>query len=161
MGKVISNTSPLLYLYRIEAMEWLPRLFSEIWVPDSVISELRDGKNRGYDVPDPGNYLWITVKNPTHMPSLWLAVDMGPGEVAAMSLALEQSHSILLLDDALARRAAHAAGLNVWGTLRVLLESKKQGLTGEIKPYVKRLEAAGLWLSNEITQRILNLAGEK
>ncbi|MFB3887823.1 MAG: DUF3368 domain-containing protein [Thermodesulfobacteriota bacterium] len=155
MGNVISNTSPLLYLYRIGALEWLPHLFDEVWVPEAVVSELREGKNRRYDVPAPESYAWITIKNPSHMPSVWLAVDLGPGEIAAMSLALEQPGCTLLIDDALARRTAHAAGLTVWGTLRILLESKKRGLT------VKQLGAAGLWVSNEISERILNLAGEK
>jgi predicted nucleic acid-binding protein len=161
MPKVISNTSPLLYLHRIEALEWLPRLFREIWVPEAVVSELREGRSRGYDVPNPESYGWITVRNPSHMPSMWLAVDLGPGEIAAMSLALEEPGCILLMDDALARRTSQAAGLTVWGTLRILLEGKKQGLTSEIGPYVKHLEAAGLWLSDEISQRILALAGEK
>ena len=161
MGKVISNTSPLLYLYRSGAIDWLPLLFGEIWVPEAVVSELQEGKSRGYDVPDPGSYTWITVRNPSHMPSAWLAVDLGLGEIAAISLALEHPGCLLLLDDALARRTAQAAGLNTWGTLRILLESKKQGLTKEIRPYVKRLEEADMWLSDEISQRILNLAGEK
>ncbi len=74
---------------------------------------------------------------------------------------MEHPGCILLLDDALARRTAQAAGLNTWGTLRILLESKKQGHTREIKSYMKRLEEAGLWLSEDTSQRILNLAGEK
>lgn len=37
MGNVISNTSPLLYLYRIGALEWLPHLFGEVWVPEAVL----------------------------------------------------------------------------------------------------------------------------
>ena len=28
MPEAISNTSPLLYLYRIGAMDWLPKMFS-------------------------------------------------------------------------------------------------------------------------------------
>ena len=31
MPEVISNTSPLLYLYRVGVIEWLPQLFREIW----------------------------------------------------------------------------------------------------------------------------------
>ena len=31
MPEAISNTSPLLYLYRIEVLGWLPELFGEVW----------------------------------------------------------------------------------------------------------------------------------
>ena len=61
------------------------------------------------------------------MPSEWLATDLGPGELAALALALENPGRIVLLDDALARRVAEAAGLTVWGTLRVFLEAKPKG----------------------------------
>ena len=40
MPAAISNTSPLLYLYRAAALEWLPQLFKEIWVPNAVVLEL-------------------------------------------------------------------------------------------------------------------------
>ena len=33
MPKAISNTSPLLYLYRGGVLEWLPQLFNEVLYP--------------------------------------------------------------------------------------------------------------------------------
>lgn len=68
------------------------------------------------------------------MPSEWLALDLGPGELAAMALALENPDMIVLLDDQLARHTAQAAGLSVWGTLRVLLEAKSFGLITKVEP---------------------------
>lgn len=56
MPDAISNTSPLLYLYRINAIAWLPQLFNELWIPTAVVNELREGQRRGYDVPDPNTY---------------------------------------------------------------------------------------------------------
>jgi predicted nucleic acid-binding protein len=60
----------------------------------------------------------------------------------------------------LARRTAQAAGLQVWGTLRVLLEAKAQRLTDTVEPFVWKLSKAGMWISAEVRQRILVLAGE-
>ena len=160
MPDAISNTSPLVYLYRIQAIEWLPRLFSTVWVPTAVVEELREGRRRGFDVPDPSTYHWIQRVDPRATPSEWLSLDLGPGELAAMALALENRTRIVLLDDRLARRTAQAAGLSVWGTLKVLLEAKAQGLTDKIEPFVNRLSETGMWLSEEIRQRILALAGE-
>lgn len=161
MSDVISNTSPLLYLYRIEADNWLPELFDEIWTPDAVRNELLEGKSRGYDVPDPADYSWLTIVNPQSTPFEWLASDLGAGELAAMALALENPDRTVLLDDMLARRTAQAAGLHVWGTLRILLEAKAHGLSDRIEPYVNRLTEAGMWISTGVRQRILALAGER
>jgi len=77
-----------------------------------------------------------------------------------MALAFENPEHVVLLDDMLARRTAQAAGLTVWGTLRVLLEAKSQGVMDRIEPYVDRLVNAGMWLSDDIRRRILILAGE-
>lgn len=160
MAEAISNTSPLLYLYRIGAMDWLPRMFSEVWVPTAVSDELKEGRQKGYDVPNPDGYDWLQVVNPQATPSEWLALDLGAGELAAMALALENPTRIILLDDMLARRTAQAAGLSVWGTLKILLEAKAGGLTDKIEPLIGRLEDSGMWISEEVRQRILTLAGE-
>ena len=161
MREAISNTSPLLYLYRIGILEWLPKLFGEVWTPTAVVRELEEGRERGYDVPDPRDYDWLRIVEPHAVPPEWLALDLGAGELAAMAMALENPVRIVLLDDALARRIAQAAGLEVWGTLRVLLEAKSQGLTESIEPLVDRLKKSGMWISDDIRQRVLALAGEE
>ncbi|MCZ2115247.1 MAG: DUF3368 domain-containing protein [Anaerolineae bacterium] len=160
MPKAISNTSPLLYLYRIDGIGWLPELFADIWVPEAVVVELRAGQSKGYNVPDVDALSWLRVVNPRSTPSEWLVSDLGAGEIAAMALALENQDRIVLLDDLLARRTAQAAGLTVWGTLKVLLEAKSRALIEEVEPFVVRLNDSGMWISPEIQERILKLAGE-
>lgn len=160
MPDAICNTSPLLYLHRAGALDWLPDLFGQVWLPGAVVDELRKGRQRGYNVPDPEEYAWLVVVEPRAVPSEWLALDLGPGELAAMALALENPDRVVLLDDALARRVAQAAGLEVWGTLRVLLEAKASGLVPSLSPVLDRLEEAGMWVSGEVRRRVLALAGE-
>jgi predicted nucleic acid-binding protein len=161
MSDAITNTSPLLYLYRVGALDWLPRLFSQIWVPNAVTIELREGQRKGYDVPDPDDYSWLQIVDPVTVPSEWLTLDLGLGEIAVMALALENPERVVLLDDALARQIAQAAGLEVWGTLRVVLIAKSRGFIDSIKPVVKRLSDAGMWISDDVQRRVLVLAGEK
>ncbi len=160
MPDAISNTSPLLYLHRIGALDWLRHLFDEVWAPGAVASELEEGRLRGYDVPDLDEYDWICRMESRSVPSEWLALDLGPGELAAMALALENPERVVLLDDALARRVAQAAGLEVWGTLKVLLEAKGSGLIEDVRPCIDQLVRSGMWLSDDIQRRILILAGE-
>lgn len=160
MTVAISDTSPLIYLHRAGILEWLPELFNEIWIPQTVQQELMDGYWKGYNTPSATECSWIKIIEPKSIPSEWFALDLGPGELAAISLALENPSLIVLLDDSLARRIAITAGLNVWGTLRVLLEAKSQGLTSTIEPLIDQLRDSGLWISDDIRRRILVLAKE-
>ena len=160
MPEMISNTSPLLYLYRIGVLEWLPTLCSDIWIPQAVARELQEGQRRGYDVPLPGAYTWLQIVEPRAVPSEWLALDIGAGELSVLALGLEHAQRVVLLDDGRARRIAQAAGLTVWGTLKILLEAKSQGLTGRIAPHVDKLRETGMWMSDTVRQRVLALAGE-
>ncbi len=160
MRSAISNTSPLLYLYRADLIGWLAELFGEVWAPEAVLMELRVGHDKGYDVPQLATYDWLKVIQPKAVPSEWLVLDLGKGELETMALALENPDQVVLLDDSLAREIAKAAGLEVWGTLRVLLEAKAKGLTDSVQPLVERLEASGMWMSGAVKRRVLRLAGE-
>ncbi len=160
MPAVNSNTSPLLYLHRINSMDWLRTLFDSIWVPQAVVIELAEGRRRGYDVPDLAVYPWLQIIEPVTIPPEIANLDLGNGESAVLALAISNPQRLLLLDDGLARRAAQNLSFTVWGTLKILLEAKSQGLTDKIAPSVERLRTSGMWISQDLQQRILDLAGE-
>ena len=102
MPEVVSNTSPLLYLHRIGVLDWLTELFGEIRVPGAVVHELNEGRLRGYSVPDLEECSWVRIVDPQSVPPEWFALDLGPGELAAVSLALENRWCLLffLLEEA-------------------------------------------------------------
>jgi len=85
---VVSDASPLNYLVLINAVELLPKLFNEVYVPPKVIEELQRPKTPeivrrwAKSLPD-----WITVRAPNVQ--LIFAVRLDPGEVHAISLAKE------------------------------------------------------------------------
>ena len=137
-----------------------PAYFKDIWAPTAVVAELQEGRSRGYDVPDLTVLRWVQIVEPRSIPAEWLALDLGRGELAAMAMARENPDRIVLLDDGLARRTAQTAGLQVWGTLKIMLEAKAHGITPTIKPWIERLADAGLWISDDLRSRILALAEE-
>jgi predicted nucleic acid-binding protein len=160
LSEAITDTSPLVYLHRAGGLKWLASLFTELRVPPAVLAELEEGRRLGFDVPDPDALPGFQVVEPGQVPSSWLALDLGPGELAAMACALANPSRILLLDDQLARRTAEAAGFQVWGTLRVVLEAKANGSVAAVSPVVDQLKARGMWISDGVRKRILDLAGE-
>lgn len=129
-------------------------------MPAAVDEELRAGLVQSHHVPRLADYPFLEITEPTAVPSEWLVRDLGAGEIAAMALALEKRSAIVILDDLLARRIATASGLEVWGTLRVVLAAKERGWIPEVRPVIEQLQESGLWVSSEVKGRVLALAGE-
>lgn len=89
MPEVIANTSPLQYLHQIGLFDLLPKLFGRITVPEAVASELAAGRRFGVALPDVTRLAWIDVRQPASPAGVLLAWDLGAGESATLSIALE------------------------------------------------------------------------
>jgi predicted nucleic acid-binding protein len=160
MPTVISNTSPIQYLYQAEALSLLPQLFGEICVPEAVAAELQAGRQRNVPLPDPQVLPWLTVR-PVQQPALLpLVTHLGSGEKEVLALGLELPGSLLLLDDRDARRHASALALNVSGTLGILLLAKERGKLDAVRPVLDRLEALRFRLHATTRKAVLRLAQE-
>ena len=104
---LVSNTSPLLYLGRIEQAHLLPTLFDPVFVPEPVLLELDAGRLLRPDTIDPRGLEWVTQVTITqsaidHLPPNRL----GPGERAVIAYARVQPGCVVGLDDRQARLLA-------------------------------------------------------
>jgi predicted nucleic acid-binding protein len=84
-----------------------------------------------------------------------LAWNLGAGETAVISLGLAEPGQIVILDDCAARRCARSLGLNIRGTLAVVMLAKQRGLIPSAAAVLRLLRSAGFRLDNEIIQRAL------
>ena len=118
--RAVSNSSPLIALEKIHQMELLRDLFSTVTVPPAVALEIAPT----VELPS-----WIQVYPLRSMvDSRTVRSSFGPGESEAISLSLELRPDRVILDDEPARRLAQKLGLNVIGTLGLLLSAKRHGL---------------------------------
>jgi hypothetical protein len=157
---VICNTSPIQYLYQVELLHVLHALAGHIVIPPAVAEELSTGRTAGVSLPDPTTLDWVTIRRPTSAAVVPLVTDLGPGEAEVLMLALEALDAIVVLDDALARRAAAMLGLRVAGTLGLLLNAKRAGLIPAIAPILDQLHALRFRLASHTRSAVLALAGE-
>lgn len=160
MPEVIVDTSPLQYLHQLGLLNLLPDLFRRIVVPGPVIGELAAGRRAGVDLPVPEVLSWVDVRQPESAAGVFLAWDLGAGEAAVLSLALEWLGAWVVMDDRLARQAARASGIPLLGTAGILLRAKRAGRLASVAPALDRLNTLGFRLKPATRQRILMLAGE-
>ena len=157
---VIVNTSPLLYLHQVGYLELLQHLYSKILTPPAVIQELAVGKNQGINVPDIDTFEWISITPVKSISLIPAVIDLGQGEAEVLALGLENPGSLLIFDDQLARRMANIYQLKYTGTLGVLVKAKKLGYLSSVAPVVATLRQQGMWLTDNIINDVLRLAGE-
>lgn len=160
MREVISNTSPLQYLYQLDLLDLLPALYGEIVVPYGVIKEIAAGRARSVSLPDPESIPWIRVREVATAALLPLIPDLGAGEREVLALALEGSDALVILDDALARRFAKRLEIALTGTLGLLLKAKQIGRVERIEPLLDQLEALNFRLDPETRAHVLRMARE-
>jgi hypothetical protein len=157
---VIVNTSPLQYLHQIGQLDLFPKLFERIIVPKAVAAELAADRRLGVSLPEPEALAWIDLRIPASAAGGLLSWDLGAGESAVLSLALEHPGSWVVLDDKLARQAAVHLKLPLLGTAGILLRAKRAGHLRAIRPVLSQLAALGFRLTPETARNILDLAHE-
>ena len=158
--RVVSNTSPLLYLHTIGQLTLLEQLYGRIIVPQAVVTELAVGAQQGYMVPRPSDYGWIQIDSVALPAMLTLIANLGAGEAEALALAIIEPTDLLILDDGLARRVAAAQRLRYTGTLGVLMQAKRVGHIPFVMPLVMQLHQAGFRLTASLIESIRRNAGE-
>lgn len=150
---IVSNSSPLIALARIERLDLVPAILQSVLIPPAVAREIAPSIPV---LPD-----WVSVRGLAGTPSeLPLRGRLGDGEREAIALAMEVGADAIVLDDRPARRVAEAAGLKVIGTLALLLQAKRAGLLATVRPEVDKLVATSFFLSRQLYERLLKMAGE-
>ena len=156
---VIADSSPLIALAVIEKLELLKELYENVYVPTAVLQEVvRTDKPFANELK---LFLSGRIKDAKNkMAVKILSGDIGAGEAEAIVLALETQPAVALIDDLKARRFAKMNGIEVIGTMGILLEAKKDGLIKEIKPLISDLLQHDIRISTKIIEITLQAAQE-
>ena len=158
--RIVSNTSPLLLLAKIQRLGLLAQLYERILIPAAVLDEISVKADAAAAqiqalIPTPR----FALQRATPQTLARLPVALGRGEREAIALALETAADLVLLDDQEGRRLARVHGLAVTGTVGVLLEARTRGLIPALRPELDRLREAGLWLAEAFYQRLCQAEG--
>ena len=82
------------------------------------------------------------------------------GEASAIALAIELSDSVVILDDYKARKFAESLGIQIIGTIGIIIKAKRQGVIESIKPFLQKIRQTDFRISEEIEKRALEESGE-
>jgi len=139
---LIVNSTPLIYLAKINKLNLLNRLWNNIQAPEEVKKEcVETGKDRGYiDAYSLQKFFDKYVKvhklsEEENKKLLKIAEEFNIdlGEAAVIVLAKKKGEIEVLMDDSRARRTAKIMGLKPRGTLYVILKAVRQKMLSKQK----------------------------
>ncbi len=152
MPIIVADTSPLSLLIRIGEVSLLHQLFERVVIPDEVLAELRHGNAPdvvgGWCAQLPG---WIDVRSPKRAKQ---NDQLDPGELAAISLALELT-APLLMDERLGRAFARRQGLEVIGVIGLLEMCANQRLIKDLAEVHQRIRGVRFHVSGRLLNESL------
>lgn len=151
--KVISNSSPLIFLSAIGLLDILRIEFGEVLIPEVVYREVTADNLKGSDEVKDADYIKVVPIENTE--SLFLLPSLDAGEREAIILASEQNADLLLVDDLAGRRAAMMYEINVMGTLGFLKVMHRKGRIENLKGVLDDLRGHGFWMDANLYRKML------
>lgn len=158
---VICNATPLINFAAINRLDILQAMFSQVVIPQAVYNE-----TTGSSLPGSQSVLeaiasgWLQVYTISAIPAE-IPTELDKGEREAIALALEISEQRILLDEREARQVAQRLGLQVIGTLGILLLAKDNQVILQVQPLLDgMMSMAQYWVATTLYQQVLRKAGE-
>ncbi|GGM83594.1 DUF3368 domain-containing protein [Dyadobacter beijingensis] len=145
---IIADTSCLILLEKIGKLDLLQSIFGTVTITDTIAGEF------GSRLPE-----WISIRIAADSGAEY-TFDLDPGEAGAIAFAMTLDSVLLILDDYKARKVAQRLGLEITGTLGVLLKAKQMMVISSITPILEEIQQTNFRYSQKVFEQILLLANE-
>jgi len=149
---VVSDSSPLILLSKIDCLFILPQLFGTVVIPEEVANELHHEESEHPERAAFTGYPWLQT-NHCRQPVIAPGIDLG--ESAAIGLAQELRAS-LLIDDQRGRKMAAKLGLTYLGSVGVLEPAASERLI-QLNESFTRIKQTDFFISHEFLDQRLAL----
>jgi predicted nucleic acid-binding protein len=153
---LIADSSALIALAVIDKLYILESLFGEVYVPRAVYNEV------SHQNKEESKKLTIYCKDKVLdiTSQVNLNISLGIGESEAIILYKEKNAQYLLCDDKKAKKFARNFGVNVVGSLGILLKAKEKKLVLKISPLIEKLKTSQIFIDDKTYNIVLKMAGE-
>jgi predicted nucleic acid-binding protein len=150
----VVNASPLIVFGKIAQLDLMTRLPEEIVVPRAVADEVVAGPENDAArlAIEAKMFRLVDTEEPTPELAAW---DLGAGETAVLSYTLANPDWTAILDDAAARKCAVTFGIDVKGSLAIVILAKKRGLIPQAKQLLHTMQEVGLRLDEKTIRQVL------
>ncbi len=159
---VVSDTTPLISLLKIEHLDLLKKLFGNVLIPQSVYDELTADERFRMEAEllQQKDFIKVqSVKNAESVSVLKRATGLDQGESEAIVLTDETNADLLLMDEAKGRAVSSEMGFRIMGTIGILMAAYEEHelTSNEVKECVSGLQSAGRHIGQRHYQMLLDM----
>lgn len=152
---IIGDSSALVALSIMDRLDLLESVFEKFYVPQAVYDEVAVS-----DKPHSAKLKVFLVGKVVDVELNISKIGLGNGELEAISLYKNMDADFLLVDDKRAKSFAKLNGINVIGSLGVMVLAKELGKVKSIKDDLKKLLKSDVFVSKNLIERVLISVGE-
>ena len=159
---IVINTSPLISLVAaLGTLEILNDLYEEVIVPFAVCEEILKSQNKVFAQAEFQNSTWLNKQNqPIHI-SEFLLNSLDLGEASVIQVALNEKIRTVCIDETVGRRIARLNGLQLTGSVGILLKYKQYKPSLSIQKAIQNMINYNIYLSQNVISFAIKTAGEE
>lgn len=159
MAVVIADAGPLIALAKISHLHLLGDLFTTVLVTSAVVEECICLQTDDATLIAKALESGLLKRVDTPMFKNNLSKSLGIGEQSSIEYALQlQENSLLIVDDALARKQAIRNKLAVVGTAAILFMAEKRKLVDDVESLIEQLTQKGYRISPNVVAQLKALS---
>lgn len=155
---IFSNTTPFIALSSIGQLTLLPELFGEIHAVYEVAEECKAGGH--IKVPPLQSLSWVRLIKSTEPFHQSVLLELDKGEKHTLNMACRLKADKVIIDEKIGRNMAEYLGLNVVGTLGVLLLAKQQNKISSFSNCVTEMQKHGIYYHPALIKQVAKYIGE-
>jgi predicted nucleic acid-binding protein len=156
---VVSNSSPLIILYKCGLLSILEQLFGSVSIPEAVHHEVVHNTKDRQQSEAISQCSFIQVYPASTLP-VSFSHKLDRGETEAIILASNLKADYLLLDDKRAQKEARQQGISYIPTFALLMKAAQKGIVPNFDALLAELERKNIFLNrelNHVAQDFLNI----
>jgi predicted nucleic acid-binding protein len=148
--KVYVDTSSLIILNKINALDLLNKIYSNVIITNYIQLELNEA------IPS-----WISVELTYNIDQSFLNnFNLGLGETSIIINAIK-NNGFLIIDDLKARKIATTLRLRFTGSIGILIIAKELKLIDSVKYYLEKIQETNFRLSDALINKVIEITNEK
>ena len=151
--EIVINTGPLIALIAgMGDLMVLRHLYDKVHVPNEVEQEILTQNASRFGAAEFQAASWLVrVSKPVSL-SHFLKNSLDLGEAAVIQTAMNEHVRTVCIDEAVGRRIARLSGLEVTGSIGIIVKAASGGYSVDVWDAIRRMREKGIWVSDRVIQ---------